>query len=88
MSAGAAALNRLPQHEQIPPCSVTRVTSGLMSGFDPVVGFAGDLRPSGNVGAAVLTGRCEKVAPGGRIGMQQPMRAGVRLAFRLDRRIA
>jgi hypothetical protein len=56
--------------------------------FDMVVSLAGKLRPAGHVGSAMLAGRSEKIALRGRIGMQRPMRARMRLALGLVRRLA
>ena len=49
--------------------------------FDMIVGLARALRARRNIGAAMLAGRGNQIALGRRIGMQRPMRAGMRLAL-------
>ena len=51
------------------------------------IGLAGNLRRAGDVAAAMLASGCHHIAPGCGIWMQRPMRASVRLAFWLARRI-
>ena len=55
--------------------------------LDVIVGLAGDLRRAGDVSAAMLASGRHHIAPGCGIWMQRPMRASVRLAFWLARRI-
>ena len=54
--------------------------------LDAVVDLAGLLRDTGDVGAAALAAAREDVALRRRVGMQRPMRAGVRPALGLGRR--
>ena len=49
--------------------------------FDMVVSLAGDLRALRNIGAAMLAGNRQHIAPGRRSGMQRTMRAGMGLAL-------